>query len=180
MADRVVIDVSVAIPLVRTEATSATVKARFRQWRTSGMVMVVPAQFWLEITNVLLRRHRRPGSAVIAAVHQLDELGFETVETDRSMILVALHLAERFVLTTYDAVYLALAESLDAQLFTNDRALLLAAGERGVGIGSDGRRLSETHASYGARRPTWPDYRELSALLSKLRADVSSRPGRPG
>jgi len=173
MARPVVVDASMAIPLVHAEPGSAVVAARVRQWRASGTRLAVPAQFWLEVANVLLRRHRRPGSAVVAALHALDEIGLETIESDRPLVLLALDRAERFGLSMYDASYLALAELLDGGLFTDDRELLAAAGSRGIGLDLSGHNLSEETSAYGGTSaPTWPDYRAASAWLAKLRAEA--------
>lgn len=149
------------------------VDARLDAWTASGDRMVVPSQFWLEISNALMRRYRVAGSKVIEFIHDLEEFGIETVDVDRPLVLLALDVAERFGLTTYDATYLALAELVDATLFTSDRALLVAAGARGLGLDAAGEyRLSETAAPYGESRPTWPDYSGASAFLAQLRAEA--------
>jgi predicted nucleic acid-binding protein len=170
MTDRVVLDASVAIPLVRVEALSGVVEERVRGWRSADAELLVPAPFWLEVSNSLLRRHRLPARAVIAALHQLDELDLQTVDVDRPLTLITLDLAERFGLTTYDAGYLAVAQLADARLFTSDRALLAAAGSRGIAPTTQDRRLSEARPRYDSE-PTWPQYRDLSAYLAKLRGD---------
>ncbi len=169
MSDRVVLDASVAISLLRVEPLSQAVEGRIRAWRAAHGELLVPAPFWLEISNSLLRRHRLPAGAVIAALHQLDELALQTVDVDRPLTLIALDLAERFGITAYDAAYLAVAQLADAQLFTNDRALLVAAGSRGIAPTPE-RRLSEPPRTYD-HEPTWPRYRDLSAYLAKLRAE---------
>jgi hypothetical protein len=73
-------------------------------------------------------------------------------------------------LTAYDAAYLALARTEDADLLTLDDELALAAGDRAVPIGDD-HRLHETPAVY-EHQVTWPMYKEASAYLAKLRADA--------
>jgi predicted nucleic acid-binding protein len=161
------------MPLLVEEATSARVTSSIRAWRRAGTVLTVPSLFWLEITNSLLIRHRRPGSSVIAALRELDELELETVDVDRPLVLAILDVSERHLLTGYDAAYVALAEGLDAPIFSADRAILAAAGDRAIPVESDTYRLSEP-APY-ERSPTWPQYREVSAFLGKLRADVRKR-----
>jgi predicted nucleic acid-binding protein len=172
VTSNVVIDASVAIALVRAEPISDAVDARIRSWRIDGKEIVVPGEFWLEVTNVLLRRYRQPGRAVVAALHQLDDLGLQTIDIDRPLVLLIVDRAERHGLTSYDATYLALAEMLDADLFTNDQALLDAAGARGVSpLGN--RHLSERPATYESEA-TWARYRDISAFLARLRAEARS------
>jgi len=116
-----------------------------------------------------------PGDRLIEAIHTLDELGLTTVTVDRPLLLLALDRAERFGLTTYDAAYLALAETIDATLYTSDLALLTAAGSRGLQVApAADHRLSEAPAPYGSqRRSTWPDYSGASAYLAQLRAEAT-------
>lgn len=179
-ADRVVIDASAAMALVRAEPTSGVVAARVAGWQSMGVDLYVPAPFWLEVVNSLLRRHHRPGMAVIAAIHQLDELGFMTVDVDRPLVLRALDFADRLSLSAYDAAYLTVADSLDAALYSADAALLAAAGDRAIPVHpAGGHRLSEEPAPYGSSvGPSWPAYREVSAYLARLRAAAlaSDRP----
>ena len=76
-------------------------------------------------------------------------------------------------------LYLAVAEVLDADLATGDRALG-AAGDRFVGLGAaPGHRLSEPVSAYGAERPaTWPDYSGAASYLASSR--VGLRTARSG
>ena len=175
MSDGIVLDASVATTFVLQQDGFDDVRSRLRLWRSSSIEMRVPSHFWLEVSNGLLRRHRFSARSIDEAIHQLDEFGLESVEVDRAMTLLAIDRAERFALTTYDAAYLALAEVLDATLYTSDGALLAAAGSRGLAVaGSTDHRLSESRGEYRVeRRSTWPDYSGASAYLAKLRAEAT-------
>ena len=175
MPDTIVVDASVAITFVLRQRGVDAVNTRLRAWLRKGTQLVVPAHFWLEVVNALVRRHRLTGDRVMEAIHALDELGMATIPVDRPLLLLALDRAERLGLTTYDAAYLAAAESMDGLLYTSDGALLAAAGSRGLDVaGGTDRRLSERPARYGIeRRPTWPDYSAASAYLAKLRAEAT-------
>ncbi len=170
----VVFDASVAITFLLRQQGVGEVKRRVEGWLAQRVEIFVPTHFWLEVGNGLVRRHRMTGDRMIEAIHTLDEIGLATIPVDRPLLLLALDRAERFGLTTYDAAYLALAETLDATLYTSDRALLAAAGSRGLAVGgATDHRLSEVPSTYSAgRRPTWPDYSRAAAYLSKLRAEV--------
>jgi hypothetical protein len=107
---------------------------------------------------------------VLAAVHRLDVFGLQTVEPDRPLLLQVIDRSERFRLSAYDALYLVLAESLDADLATLDLELAAAAGPRAVTF-VEGHGLDETPAVY-ERDVTWPSYKGASAYLAKLRAEA--------
>jgi predicted nucleic acid-binding protein len=169
----VVLDASIAIAHVLPEPASAAAQDRLVAWAQAGTRLAVPSLLWLEVVNVLGRRARLSGAAVLEAVHLLDGLDLETHEIDPPLLVLTIEHAERHGLTAYDAVYLALAERLDAALASNDRRLLAAAGRRGLQIGEAAtRRLGEVPAAYVATRPSWPDYRGAGAFLAALRADA--------
>jgi predicted nucleic acid-binding protein len=168
MAERsrtIVLDASAGLKLVRVEEGRDDA---FRIAAAAGRICV-PSFFWLEIVNVLVRRHGWPGAGVIEAVHGLEALGIETLEADRAALLAVIDLVERHDLTAYDAAYLALALSLDAEIATADRGLARAAGDRAIAIGGDGG-VAEEPADYRPRTPSWPSWADAGAYLAELRA----------
>src|SRR5688572_7199454 len=168
MAERpgtVVLDASAGLKLVRDEADSDEVSRIV----AAAARACVPSVFWLEVVNVLARRRGWSGAAVIEAIHELESLGIETVEADRAAALAVIDLVERHDLTAYDAAYLALALSLDADLATADRRLALAAGDRAIVIGMAGG-IEEERAGYRPRSPGWPSWADAGAYLAELRA----------
>jgi predicted nucleic acid-binding protein len=175
VSERIVLDASIAVTRLQRQSGVTDVNVRLRGWLADGTRLIVPASFWLEVSNSLIRRHRVRGALLIEAVHDLDDLGLETIDLDRPLLLLAIDRAERFGLTTYDAAYLALAETLDARLYSTDRELLGAAGSRGLGLNDETEHgLSEVRAPYGVEhRPTWPDYGGASSYLAQLRAEAS-------
>lgn len=128
MPERLVIDASAALGILLREPGSEAV-----QGRLAGALdgeLLVPEHFWLEVTNVLVRRYGRAPDDVVAALRELDEMQLVTVVLDRPATLHGLELMARHGLTAYDAAYLALAEVTDAQLLTLDGRLATAAGDR--------------------------------------------------
>ncbi len=166
----VVIDASVALAVLLDEPGSLDVERSIRRWAESGRAIVVPSHFWLEVVNRLGRIPGSSGQGTLGALHRLDTMELETIESSRSLLVQVIDRVERFRLTAYDAMYLALAESLDAELATFDRSLAAAAGPRAVPFGED-HRLHETPARY-EHDVTWPNYKHASAYLSKLRAEA--------
>jgi predicted nucleic acid-binding protein len=165
----VVIDASVALAIVHEEPEGRAAESMISTLTRVGTRLLVPSHFWLEVTNSLLRRHQWSGDRALGAIHAVDELGFETKELDRGLIVLALDLGERHGLTAYDAAYLALAISMDGSIATLDADLRAAAGARALQVGP--ARLSETPAAY-EHAVTWPNYKGASAFLSALRAEA--------
>ena len=179
MSERIVIDASVAIAHMHDEVSSVAVGAALLAWSDTGISLVVPAVFWIEILNSLGTRHRYTAAQAAEALHELDELGLETVEADRAGHLLIADAVERHRMSAYDAGYLVLAQLLVAPLATLDRNLAAAAGPLGLLVGGpDGawpdaaRRgepgTRETRAPYD-RPSTLPAYAGLGAYLGELR-----------
>jgi predicted nucleic acid-binding protein len=181
----VILDASAAVPLVREEPESHRWRATAAGWLRDGRSIIVPVHFWLEVSNTLVTRHRVGSVGVIEALHALDDVITETADVARPALLLAIDRAERLGLSVYDAAYLALAEVLDGQLATMDRALGIAAGGRLLIPVDRPLRLSETAAPYGSpARVMWPDYAGAAAYLGTLRAELkratpASRPAGP-
>ena len=172
-ASRLVIDASVVVPIVRPEALSTTARRFLR--RTRATELIVPAHFWIEVANFIVR-HFPTLDAAGEALHDLDTLGLRTVPVDRPLLLLAIQHAHVSRLTTYDALYLALAEVEGARLATADRALARAAGDRAILLGEDEPTIHETAADY---RADAPDYRAEAADYRAEAADNSPRPADP-
>jgi len=167
----VVIDASVGIPIVRHEATTATVSRLLHEPPYDGARFLVPSLFWLEVLNVLVRRYRLTPAAVLEALVELDAAEIETLEIDRPMLLLAMDAVIRHGLTAYDAAYLALAEAADAKLLTADVRLASAAGARAHLIGP-GTSMAEPRATY--EMADWASWPGAAAYLKTLRTRASS------
>jgi predicted nucleic acid-binding protein len=171
----VVVDASAMIAIVAGEPLGPDVARLLGELSGQGRPLFVPSHFWLEFVNALSHKGGFPGSRIIEAIHKAEILGIQTIVSDRATLLLTIDRVERFRLSAYDALYLALTESLQGSLVTLDDALIAAAGVLAIRVGRP--RLSEAAAVY-ERDVTWPDYKGLSAMLSKLRADT--RAGRAG
>lgn len=171
----IVLDASVAIPVIRPEVGSQAARRNVDQWVVDRAALFVPAPFWAEVVNALTKGHGLPGGVVIEALFELDQFSITTVEVDRPLLLAGLHLVESSGLTIYDALYLALARSIGARLATFDRALTAAAGGDAVDLWADksgpSHRLAERPAPYGPyEQPvTWPSWPGAGSYLATLR-----------
>jgi predicted nucleic acid-binding protein len=176
----VICDASVALGWLLEEVVPAWAM-RLRERVASGRVEIrVPTLFWLEIGNRLMRRLDVPDAEILEGYVRLEALGLETIEMDRSVRLMAVHLARQHGLSTYDAVYLALATTADLPLATLDGRLADAAAATGRRYGDlpavrESRGTRETPVRYGTDRPA--DRVSLAALgayLAELRDEVSA------
>ncbi len=167
MAERVVIDASVALARLLDERSTPTAHALLRAWAEAANELLVPSHFWLEVSNVLMRRRHWTAAQTVEGLVALDKLGLTTIQSDRTTLLLALDPMERRGLTTYDALYLALAQSMNARLGTLDRRLAQAAMDSGVVVDSDApTRLAERGGIYEASVPPRPGW---------IRSDVGRR-----
>ncbi len=172
MPDRVVLDASAALALLRGEPEASVVRAILAATAAADGEILVPDHFWLEVVNVLVRRYRWEADAVVCAIRELDELGVATVAADRPLTLLALDRMTAFGLTAYDAGYLALAEAADGALLTLDAGLAAAAGARArPNTVRRGTRVEEVRAGYGSRgseiRVPWAHF---GSYLAELRS----------
>jgi predicted nucleic acid-binding protein len=185
-AERLVIDASVGIAHLRDEVGTVAVDGALLAWSRAGASLVVPAIFWIEILNALCTRHRYTAAQAAEALHQLDEIGLETIEADRASHLLIADAVERHRMSAYDAGYLVLAQVLGAPIATLDRNLAAAAGPLGLLIGApeavrpdtarrDVPGMRETRETYAPddSPSSLPDYAGLGAYLGELRRQAA-------
>jgi len=165
---RLVLDASAAIAMVRSEPEGEAIRRTLEAWKRSGDTVTIPDHFWLEVVNSLTQRHRWDGADVLQAIHDLDTFELESTALHRPLLLTALDIIERFRLTAYDALYLAVAMMDGAFVLTLDKELAAAAGDRAVSLGG-GHQLNETPAVY-EHDVTWPSYARASSYLAEMRA----------
>ena len=135
MSASFVVDASVGFAWVyQGQATPKT-----DQWLkdvAAGAMVIVPALWYLEMSNVLLiaqRRHRLTAVQRKAALEKLTALQFTVDEEGaRHAFGKTSELAEKYGLTIYDAIYLELALRRSLPLATRDEALKTAARQCGV------------------------------------------------
>lgn len=170
----IVIDASLGVARVREEWASPGVRLALRGWATLDRRLIAPVHFWYEVLNALTHGVGFAGAEVLEAIHDLDRLGIETIHPERPLLLMTLDVVERHGLTAYDALYLAVAQSMDAQVATLDRALAAAAGERAIYLGPEqppSGRIAESVATYGSEEsePTWREWPGAARYLGTLR-----------
>ena len=102
----------------------------------AGATVIVPALWFLEMSNVLLiaqRRHRLTATQRKAAMEKLTAMQFTVDEEGtRHAFGKTSELAEKHGLTIYDATYLELAVRRSLPLASRDEALKSAAKQCGL------------------------------------------------
>ena len=103
-----------------------------------GAKVIVPALWFLEMSNVLLmaqRRHRLTAGQRKAAMEKLTAMQFTVDEEGtRNAFGKTSELAEKYGLTIYDATYLELALRRSLPLASRDEALRKAAKQCGLNL----------------------------------------------
>ena len=137
MNGSVVVDASLAVKWLLEEDDSDSARALARLWADEGTIPVAPHLMPVEVANVLHRRVVRGELTVEAAVRLLETLlasGVELRDTP-GLNSRALELADQLQQgAVYDAHYLALAESLDCDLWTADARFFRAASRGTVTV----------------------------------------------
>jgi len=132
----IVIDANIGISLVVPLSYSPWTIQRIEEWRQIRARIVVPALWRYEVLSGL----RKAMSAGLLSeerarlsIGQLGALAFEELALSWKASALVLDWAGRIgQVVAYDAVYLALAEQLGAELWTADRRLVQAAHRAGA------------------------------------------------
>jgi predicted nucleic acid-binding protein len=160
---RVVCDAAVALAWLQDEEVPSWASDLWANVTDGSVEVVVPCPFWLEVGNTLSRRSDLADEQALEGLLRLQALGFATLEADQALQLRALQLARAHDLTTYDALYLALADSIDVPLATLDTRLAAAAlSERRAYAADPARGVREATVRYAT------DSGSLSALGARL------------
>lgn len=129
----VCIDASVGLKLVVDERDSDTARERWREWARSGCQPVAPPLFVFETVSALRRMVVRGALDETAAVAARDRLLAMPIRLPArtGMVQRAWELARSHDRPqAYDCFYLALAELLDADLWTADLRFFNAVHKR--------------------------------------------------
>ena len=130
MDDVVVVDTSLAFKWIVREEDSAQARALRRHWSTTSIEIAAPHLLLAEISNALHRmvvEDDVPLRDAITLVSQVSQLGVEMYHS-QPLYPRALELASTLGQgAVYDCVFLALAESLNCELWTADTRFQRAA-----------------------------------------------------
>ncbi len=131
MTSQVCVDASLVVAMFVPERFSQEALALWREWMVNDWQVVAPMLLRYEFTSAIFRKAL---SGLITGADSREALvHFLTLDIELtdppSLPLRAVELAERFQRpNTYDAHYLALAESLGCPFWTGDERLVNAIG----------------------------------------------------
>lgn len=133
--ERLVVDSSVAVKwFVDDEHGVVDAWRLLERHRGGDTRLAAPAHLPLEVLNAL-RWRGLDGPSLVDAAKSIEHFDLDVFTLETTMLGTACLTAVEHGLTVYDAMFLALADSLDAPLVTADRRLVEAAGERGRLLG---------------------------------------------
>ena len=123
----IVVDASAVIEALLRTPAAAAVDARLF---ASGETLHAPHLLDVEVAQVIRRYVANGDIDAVRGREALDDLADLRLRRYSHDLLLPRIWELRHNLTAYDAVYVALAEALDAPLLTRDRRLAAAAGPR--------------------------------------------------
>lgn len=123
---RLVVDASVVLKwqLDDEEGSEQALALRDDFLLEAAVALAAPSLLLYEVTNGVHRAARRMRLDAAVAEQALTNLVACEIELHQPDSLHTLRLARRYGLGAYDAAYLALADELDAELWTADRPLV--------------------------------------------------------
>jgi len=123
VSQSVVVDANLAFKWVVKEEYSDKAEALALEWHESGTQLVAPYFMPVEVTNILHQRVRRSEMNLEEVMRLIEKLLSAGIELHHSLDIHrrALELANELGQgAAYDCHYLALAESLDCEMWTAD------------------------------------------------------------
>ncbi len=165
-----VIDASLVVSLITSEANSPIVLALWRRWLAQEVYLLAPDLWRYEVVAVLWKKVRR-GELTQAEAHTALEqaltCGLDHVQPT-GLHAAALDLAARLSLpATYDAHYLALAQMVGCPLWTADARLYHAARAAGLTLRAEPQGEAWVHC---LSLEDEQDRRIVQEALAELRA----------
>lgn len=144
----VVLDCTITVPWYLTDEANALSEQLFEG--LGGSTYLVPVLWRLEFISAMRAAHRRgriPSDRLAAIFDQVGRLPLRQQHLTLDVLDIA-EGCERFGLTPYDYVYLALAREHAAPLATMDAALIRACRQAGVAVLTDATQALEPASGY--------------------------------
>jgi predicted nucleic acid-binding protein len=131
MTTSLVIDAGFAFKLILPGPYQPALQQQFTQWLTAGNPLYAPTLWLYELTSAFNKAVHTEAITVaegLRALHLAQQLNVQLIAPDEAQIRRAYECTRQLDrATAYDSFYLALAESLSAELWTADKRLYYAA-----------------------------------------------------
>ncbi len=118
-----IIDANIGVKWFAKEDGSDSARSILKDHIEEHTILCVPELFVYELTNAL-RYKKTTVDQLKAIVHELFDFQLEYIPITEMIMEKAAELSFHYQLTIYDAVYLALAETLNARLITTDEKIM--------------------------------------------------------
>lgn len=123
-----IIDTSVAVKWFYEEAETPKALRLFEGIVKHTIRAVVPDLLFYEFANVLKTKGKADRMKTEGALAALHELPWTVIEPNEHFMSHALHIAEQYRISVYDASYVALAFEWEVPLITADERLVRLVG----------------------------------------------------
>jgi len=120
-----VLDASVILKWFLQEKDTESALKLKEKILTENISVFLPDLVLFEVANALRFKPEYDEKAATEAINSLLDLGFDIVKPDRDILNSTLKISFRYLVTVYDAVYLALAKRMKCEFITADEKLFL-------------------------------------------------------
>lgn len=124
----IVLDASVVVKWFHEEPDSREAELLQESIAKGELRVVVPPLLFYEVANALTFKAGSAVEQVLAAHKILTSLPFQVVEVIYTILEDAIRIADHHHISVYDAIYVALAISVEASLVTADEKLAKLVG----------------------------------------------------
>lgn len=132
----VVVDASIAVNFLLTQTYSVQAERCLDGWKSGGEILYAPGHWYAEIASALrfaVYRRKLDAQDAQLLIDVLPDLGVRAVEPTPNLLKSSLRWAERLGHSkAYDSQYVALAEQLNAELWSADQRLVHTLQSQGV------------------------------------------------
>lgn len=136
MAQRIVVDANLCVALIVPLAYSDAAAKKWLSWTSERVNLYAPRLWEYEVVSALRKAIVAgliAGDEMESALQRLYMLGVEVVNPDIKLHRSALQWSERLMQpVAYHCQYLALAESIQAELWTADKRLIVALKDQNI------------------------------------------------
>ena len=130
MSLRVVADCSIVAKWKLSGEPHATeAEELLRDWRHLAVEVIAPSVLASEILSAFFRAFRRgriSETEAVSYIQDLLRLPFDLHDTTEPLVLKAFHIAKSYIQSSYDCLYVALAEQEGVEFWTGDQRLFNA------------------------------------------------------
>jgi len=122
----IVLDASIAVKWfsVKSEDNVEIALEIQKQKILNKLEIIVPDLFFLEIVNAFLARSKFCVEDIFMIEEALHKMNLEVIYPDHFILNSAIKIAHACDLTIYDSLYIAVAESCETLLLTEDKKIL--------------------------------------------------------